>query len=393
MVVLMVAGLSMLTLGNSMFGIRYSSSQSGYSVDEEVGRLKYLLEQEMKEKERLQNILEAARIKTEEEEAEALPKGINKGQGTKSQEEPSTRTDLLEQRVCIDIKKFNISSGRTSAAPSPTCKSWFMEGAVVKDEDGYTGDIFFPPNRKSAMKQFQYLNDLILEFLPSKQCRAIMSKGPLRAYRRSDMSQDVLYPAMWGDELEMLFKTLINLKPRTYYEWGAGGSSRWLAAFASEMAVSVDNYKPWCEKVASDPLVSCLERAGIYKLGCFVPEGQEQQGWGRIASSDPGNDRAGESFINSIDRFNISRYDAILVDGRFRQACALKALNYIDSERSIVMFHDFWSRWEKYDFVLKYYNPIGRSRTIGILRRKPLEELPDGWRTEYKIYSTLQHQA
>mmetsp|Transcript_12479 Transcript_12479/g.30721 ORF Transcript_12479/g.30721 Transcript_12479/m.30721 type:complete len:98 (-) Transcript_12479:554-847(-) len=58
-----------------------------------------------------------------------------------------------------------------------------------------------------------------------------------------------VYPAMWGDELEMIFKTMANMKPKSYFEWGAGGSTRWFSAFASELVVSVDNFEPWCQKV------------------------------------------------------------------------------------------------------------------------------------------------
>eukprot|EP00466_Bigelowiella_natans_P003154 jgi/Bigna1/70847/fgenesh1_pg.13_\ len=251
-----LAGLSLLTiayvwaipfwviLGKTVYELNHNVSQTGSTeggfpyefAEKEIAQLHETLEQEIKEKERLQAILEAAGIKYEMEGAPSKQQEnlassssssssssptddgaeLTKGQGTKSHEEPSsTRNDLLEQRVCIDIKKFKISEGKSGMAPSPTCKSWFMEGAAVNDEDGYVGDIFFPPNRESAMKQFEYLNDLILEFLPARQCKEVMSKGPLRNYKRSDASLDVVSPAMWGDELEMLFKTLINLKPKT----------------------------------------------------------------------------------------------------------------------------------------------------------------------------------
>uniref|UniRef100_A0A7S2VUZ4 Uncharacterized protein n=1 Tax=Norrisiella sphaerica TaxID=552664 RepID=A0A7S2VUZ4_9EUKA len=182
---------------------------------------------------------------------------------------------------------------------------------------------------------------------------------------------------------------MANHKPKSYFEWGAGGSTRWIAAWASEKAISVDNFKPWCDKVLRDPVVKCMTEEGIFSQGCITPK-DAQTGWGKMQHSDD-NEKVSKAFINSIDTYNHSRYDTILVDGRFRQACALKALHYMD-ENSILLFHDFWSRWEKYDFVLEYFNPIGRSRTIGVLRRKPDEELPSDWKEAYLRYSTLQFQ-
>jgi len=201
---------------------------------------------------------------------------------------------------------------------------------------------------------------------------------------------------MWGDELEMIFKTMANMKPKSYFEWGAGGSTRWFSAFASELVVSVDNFEPWCQKVANDPFVKCLAENGVFKQGCTSPTDgkQNQVGFGTMIDSTE-SERVGKEFINYIDTFSkpegIKRYDVILVDGRFRQACALKALHYLD-ENSILVIHDFWSRWEKYAFIMNYYDAVGRSRTIGALRKKPLEELPSGWESAYEKYSTLAYQ-
>jgi hypothetical protein len=53
---------------------------------------------------------------------------------------------------------------------------------------------------------------------------------------------------MWPDEFEYVSKTLINVAPKTYLEWGTGKSAMWFPALA-EHAYIIDNYLPWCAQV------------------------------------------------------------------------------------------------------------------------------------------------
>ena len=59
--------------------------------------------------------------------------------------------------------------------------------------------------------------------------------------------------------------------------------------------------------------------------------------------------------------------DMILIDGRFRVACALNILPYIDNT-SDVYIHDF--ERESYHFVMKYYDWIEQAGSLVRLRKK-----------------------
>uniref|UniRef100_A0A7S2TK04 Uncharacterized protein n=1 Tax=Lotharella oceanica TaxID=641309 RepID=A0A7S2TK04_9EUKA len=244
------------------------------------------------------------------------------------------------------------------------------------------------------MAKFAELNEIILKHAPVAACKNTLAAVPLRNFRRvPGPDPRVVYPAMWGDEMEVAMKTLANWKPKTYFEWGAGGSTRWLTAFTSDTVISVDTFKAWCEKVTEDPFVDCLKKQGVFKQHCVDTGNVPIRGFGSLNGGGAEAEKLAHEFVNAIDMFNVSRYDVILVDGRFRQGCALKALHYVDEETSIVIIHDFWSRWEKYDFLLKYYRPLGRSRTIGVLKKRPESELPPDWRNAYKKYATVRYQA
>jgi len=69
---------------------------------------------------------------------------------------------------------------------------------------------------------------------------------------------------MWGDELEMIFKTMANMKPKSYFEWGAGGSTRWFSAFASEL-VKFNGYF----RLSLTEVTGCVSR----QFRTVVPEG------------------------------------------------------------------------------------------------------------------------
>ena len=71
------------------------------------------------------------------------------------------------------------------------------------------------------------------------------------------------------------------------------------------------------------------------------------------------------------------KFDAALVDGRFRTAAALKLLPLLH-RRSVLIIHDFWPRASKYfEDLSPYYDVIGRTRSVVVLKLKP--QLPRDW--------------
>ncbi|HTG19783.1 MAG TPA: hypothetical protein VK681_07045 [Reyranella sp.] len=58
--------------------------------------------------------------------------------------------------------------------------------------------------------------------------------------------------------------------------------------------------------------------------------------------------------------------DFVLIDGRFRVACALMALLKA-RPHARVAFHDFWTRLRAYGAVLPFFDVVGRAGSLAIL--------------------------
>ncbi len=282
--------------------------------------------------------------------------------------------------------------------PAPICQSWSMEG----NRNARYGDPYVPANGPNALSMFASLNSILLDSnhngVPA--CKSKLAQVKLRNWQQKDRDplSVTLYPAMWADEMELFMKTLANIKPNTYLEWGSGGSSRWLVSLVRHKVFSVDNHVPWCRRVRKDPFVACLINEGVFETKCILPEGVLMEDFhaderltysgSNIPASEEGEALA-NSYVNVIDLIGEHRFDVILVDGRLRLACALKALNFVD-EDSIVMIHDFWSRLHHYGPVLRYYDVLGQSRTAVVLRKKT-KDLPPDWTTVYQTYTNVAH--
>jgi len=66
---------------------------------------------------------------------------------------------------------------------------------------------------------------------------------------------------------------------------------------------------------------------------------------------------------------NKKDFDLILVDGRFRVACALAAI-LATSENTVIMLHDFPSR-PQYHTLLKYLDAIAMADSLVVFRKRP----------------------
>lgn len=193
-------------------------------------------------------------------------------------------------------------------------------------------------------------------------------------------------PMMFPEEFEMVIKTLAQHRPATYLEWGSGKSTSFYPLLASGKVAVIDGYPPWCDIVQSDPVVQCLAESGRLSFACRAPvrdDGVEIQllGEGRLPSdiSDADVSVIMHTYVNAVEDTGFKTFDAALVDGRFRVACALKLLSYLHSS-SILFMHDFWLR-PRYHVVLAYYDVVGTARSIVVLRKKTV--LPADHKTAY----------
>lgn len=192
-----------------------------------------------------------------------------------------------------------------------------------------------------------------------------------------EMMIRVNYSDIWmsGMEVNMVLRHLANVN--TYLEWGSGGSTSNFAQFAKVKAFSIEHNQPWCLKMASLIRSHALLSHVDYRCKS-IPAGY--MGWGKSDPFEEGNYKIFRSYVDEIDQLGISKVDFVLVDGRARVDCAIKALSYLD-KKSVVVLHDA-KRMNKpasdrasYESVTKYYHIVdtvgGRGRQgVTVLQRR-----------------------
>jgi hypothetical protein len=157
----------------------------------------------------------------------------------------------------------------------------------------------------------------------------------LALYRQ--FTQNGFKIAMHEEEVKFLLEQA--LCSQNYFEWGTGGSTL-LAALTPTIRtiVSVDALQMW-------------QNATRDKIAAFAPSRQVQFVYVDI-DADPHRwsypiQRNGEfkmraffpSYSRAINRWPANSFDLVLVDGRFRVACALRAWFFMDPDARLFM-HD-----------------------------------------------------
>ena len=186
--------------------------------------------------------------------------------------------------------------------------------------------------------------------------------------------------AMHQPQAQRWFSLLQNSS--SYLEWGTGGSTllaSWLALHTGRPKVdSIDSSEAWFASLRSThPLIRDAEAAG--KLNFHLGDVGETIVWGTPKMWHTRNatvrERQSRSYVESIPASGCC-YDLFLVDGRFREACALYALRLMHTE-SMLIVHDS----QRYVHptnklpIQQYYDAVShvrtRESTLHVLRPKP----------------------
>ncbi|CAG9464321.1 unnamed protein product [Pedinophyceae sp. YPF-701] len=169
---------------------------------------------------------------------------------------------------------------------------------------------------------------------------------------------------MRRDELSLLTDTL---KPSdTYLEWGSGGSTALVPALVSR-AFSVEGQPSWCAEMHNQPRVACFERSNRLQLTCpALPPGVELRAFGYpVNPSDAA--RIGRDYIEAAGPLvGANKLDVVLVDGRFRVACALYALQHLAADGTVFV-HD-WPGRPHYHALLDWYELVGSAGEMVALK-------------------------
>lgn len=189
--------------------------------------------------------------------------------------------------------------------------------------------------------------------------------------------------AMYKEEIDCLVKYLDSKD--VCFEWGSGGSTWNYAPHVKEF-YSVENNKNWFDTVNNKFKEKNINNATVYfkphhefkldddldreaknllklTLNVKVVDG--------IHYSICRGDIEWHRYIDYINSIKIPNktFSKVFVDGRARQFCAFRALNYLNDD-GILFLHDF--NRERYHTVLDYYQKIEECKTLVILKKKSI---------------------
>ncbi|WP_280549003.1 tetratricopeptide repeat protein [Halomonas sp. 11-S5] len=166
-------------------------------------------------------------------------------------------------------------------------------------------------------------------------------------------------PFMSSAERDLFRKSLFRAKH--YFEFGSGGSTVW-AVEQGLTAYGVESDANWVNALKAKLGDGCQVKV--------VDIGPTRE-WGYPVSLD--HSERFPDYSRAIHSHDMA-FDLILVDGRFRVACALSAVKHLlkhhpDPTEARIFIHDFWDR-PPYHAVLEFLEPLESVETAGLFRLK-----------------------
>jgi hypothetical protein len=181
-------------------------------------------------------------------------------------------------------------------------------------------------------------------------------------------------------EKKLFDKRIKNSKE--YLEFGMGGSTFRVLQKSKANVYSIDSSSDWISLMREYRQIRKMERKK--RLSLFHVNIGPTRAWGR-----PIDNSHKEKFPNySSHIFNLvdkEVIDTILIDGRFRVACALKTILECHKNKKLqIIIHDFWNR-EEYHVLLKYFDIIDQAESLGVFMIKKSIDL-NAIVEEYELY-------
>lgn len=168
-------------------------------------------------------------------------------------------------------------------------------------------------------------------------------------------------------------------KSTNYLEFGSGGSTFEANKYVKNKVYSVESDELWINKINSYLIDNNNNKITFFHIDIeTIPNN-----WGY-----PGQDCSDEKkqkYSNIMDCIDDPYIiDTILIDGRFRVACALNILPYI-TKNTIVIFDDFLNRQHQYGIVLEYYDIVKKIDNMVELSKKEDITCPDEIIKKYEL--------
>lgn len=210
---------------------------------------------------------------------------------------------------------------------------------------------------------------LTLAARPSKDSSAFLHAQS--AYTNAD-TQDL--PVMMQDDEKVFFDSFLS-RAQNYLEFGAGGSTEFALRHINIQHIhSVESMDAWIKKLSEREDVASNMRSGRLNLVSagigptkdlgFPQDNSTMSLWPRYSSTSA---LQGEK--------DGTKFDLILVDGRFRVACFLRALQRInpaDVETTHLLIHDVGEPLYHgtYSEVLEFADKVDQVGTLAHYKKK-----------------------
>jgi hypothetical protein len=153
---------------------------------------------------------------------------------------------------------------------------------------------------------------------------------------------------------------------RLYLEFGCGGSTFLAAESPVPRIVSVESDQEWINRCETNPVISDAVRAGRLTLHHADVGATGLHGY---PSNNDGARHWSRYYLDVWPILQGHQPDLILIDGRWRIACAMQVL-LRTSKGATILFHDFWNRRHYQRPVLPLTEVVERVDTLAVLRRR-----------------------
>jgi hypothetical protein len=175
-----------------------------------------------------------------------------------------------------------------------------------------------------------------------------------------------LYSFIMTEKEKLLFQKRIK-KSKFYLEFGMGGSTFCALQHSHATVYSVESSKDWAKIMRKYVLIKYWERRRLFIFHMDIGPTTPDAGYPDSNASSALFPDYSANIFKLIDKTTL---DTILVDGRFRVACTLKAIAECYANENLqILIHDFWNRKE-YHVLLKYLIEIERVDTLGVFKVK-----------------------
>ena len=185
-----------------------------------------------------------------------------------------------------------------------------------------------------------------------------------------DLKEDTLAPglapAMTRAEQELLRAAVVGR--RAGLEFGCGGSTGLLLRAGLGRLLSADSDLGWLRQVGADP--ACVPALAEGRLRLLHVDVGPTGAWGW--PSDPATMPRWPAYWR--DPWEAAGdVDLVLVDGRFRVACALAGVPRLAPD-GVILVHDFWPRAAYRGPLMRHFEVVASAGTLVLLSpRRPAD--------------------